>query len=298
MNKQTILLTIGASSSGKTTWANEIQSKYPDHWKSFNRDDYRFDLFTNGVHDWSLYKFTKARERAVSEAIIEDVKTALEEGKSVIISDTNLKPQIRDSWKSFAKTHECNYEEKVFDVDWDTLVERSQTRSNGVSMKVLRDQYLMMLIFLERERYIPNKDLPKAVIVDIDGTVADMTAIRGPFEWDKVCRDEPRTEILSMVKGMQMIGYSVVFLSGRDGVAYKDTMNWLKLHTDYPFELHMRAAGDSRKDYVVKEELFWPLTERFNITTAVDDRPQVLRLWEELGIKNIVNVSGSLYNEF
>ena len=31
----------------------------------------------------------------------------------------------------------------------------------------------------------------KAIIVDVDGTLADMRGVRSPFEWDKVLQDKP-----------------------------------------------------------------------------------------------------------
>ena len=33
-----------------------------------------------------------------------------------------------------------------------------------------------------------------AIIVDVDGTLADMKGIRGPFEWDKVHLDKPHQD--------------------------------------------------------------------------------------------------------
>ena len=61
----------------------------------------------------------------------------------------------------------------------------------------------------------------------------------------------------------------------------------------------MRPEGDRRKDFVVKEELFWDnIGEKYDVVGVFDDRPQVLRMWRELEIPNIIDVSGDRYSEF
>jgi hypothetical protein len=36
----------------------------------------------------------------------------------------------------------------------------------------------------------------KAIIVDVDGTLADMRGVRSPFEWDKVLQDKPHLDVI------------------------------------------------------------------------------------------------------
>lgn len=57
MHKPQAILTVGISSSGKTTWAEKFVFENPS-WVNINRDDVRFTLFTNGVRDWGKYKFS------------------------------------------------------------------------------------------------------------------------------------------------------------------------------------------------------------------------------------------------
>jgi len=295
--EKTIVLTIGASCSGKTTWAEDFRRNRSDV-ANLNRDDYRFNMFTGGVRDWSLYKFTKSHENLVSRTIDAAAAVLASEGKNIIISDTNLNPKIRQKWVDFADKHGYTKEFKCFHESWDELVKRNTQREGGIGLPILRKQYLNIQEFLNRRTYQPDVSLPKAVIVDVDGTVADMNG-RGPFEWNKVDTDLPRATIIAMVCGLYAQGYKIIFLSGRDGSCYDLTHKWLKDCVGLPFELHMRGAGDHRKDFTIKEELFWPLAERFNIVSAIDDRPQVLRLWEELKIPNVINVNKKgLYGEF
>ena len=46
----------------------------------------------------------------------------------------------------------------------------------------------------------------KAIMVDVDGTLADMKGIRGPFEWDKVGLDRPYTDIIKLVQTLSDTG--------------------------------------------------------------------------------------------
>ena len=44
-----------------------------------------------------------------------------------------------------------------------------------------------------------------AIIVDVDGTLADMRGVRGPFEWDKVHLDKPHQDIIDLVRDLCFI---------------------------------------------------------------------------------------------
>ena len=83
MNK--IILTVGASCSGKSAWAAE-----QIHSKNINRDDIRFNMFCGGKRDWTKYKFNKTNEAIVTEISETYALNAAGRGKDIIISDTNL----------------------------------------------------------------------------------------------------------------------------------------------------------------------------------------------------------------
>jgi len=47
----------------------------------------------------------------------------------------------------------------------------------------------------------------------------------------------------------------------------------------------MRAAGDMRKDAIVKAEIFdREIRHRWDVTAVFDDRQQVVRMWRSLGL--------------
>lgn len=312
--KPTIILTIGASCSGKSTWAQEAWEFYryntEEHWVVLERDTYRFDMFTNGKRDWTKYKFNKKNERAVTEAIDKDALEAVGRGDSIIISDTNLNPAIRQKWKDFAQEHGYEYEEKLFPCDWNTLVKRNAQREGGLSESLLWSQYKRYMQQFGKigehpvKPYQHNPMLESTIICDIDGTIADMTGVRKPFEWDKVGLDNPRIEIIRMLEGLAYVHGHVTFMSGRDGCCYDGTYQWLEEHvtSDWPeyieWQLLMRTPDDKRKDDVVKYELYQQWVKgKYNVAAVLDDRPQMIRAWSVLDMPNIINV-GEYNNEF
>ncbi|WP_332122270.1 AAA family ATPase, partial [Escherichia coli] len=113
-----IILTIGCPGSGKSTWAREFIAKNPGFY-NINRDDYRQSIMAHEERD--EYKYTKKKEGIVTGMQFDTAKSILYGGdsvKGVIISDTNLNPERRLAWETFAKEYGWKVEHKVFDVPW------------------------------------------------------------------------------------------------------------------------------------------------------------------------------------
>lgn len=297
----TILFTIGISASGKTRWAEEF-IKLNANWVNINRDDIRFSLFTDGVRDWSKYKFKRANEKRVTETQEQLMYDAVLQNKDIIISDTNLNPKYIDRIMVLPCLKDYQKETKIFDVSFLEALKRDARRSNGVGYEVISRQFKAYCELVWGSEYHEHTDDKiDAFICDIDGTIADMIGIRTPYEWDKVGQDNPRKEIIAMVIGLIDLGSYPIFVSGRDGCCYHDTQDWIASNLDmHPrdFTLFMRPSGDSRKDTIVKKEIFKKyIDDRFNIEVVLDDRPSVSRMFQyELGL-NVVNV-GNPWIEF
>lgn len=309
--KNKIILTIGASCSGKTTWTREyINNHALGSVISLNRDGIRFMLFTKGIRDWTKYKFNNKNERAVTEYINSMALECIANGSDIIISDTNLNPKIRNKWKQFADEHDYEYVEQIFPCDWKELVKRNAQRQGGLSESLLWSQYKR---FMQQYGYIGDnkvevyqeqRKLEHCIIVDIDGTLADMQGVRKPFEWDKVHLDKPRSEIIAMVEGLAIRNGHIIFMSGRDGSCYDSTLEWIETHItagwdDYfKYDLIMREEGDMRKDDIVKYELYNQyVKDAYNVAAVIDDRKSIIRLWSVLELPNIIDVGG-YQNEF
>ena len=88
-----------------------------------------------------------------------------------------------------------------------------------------------------------------------------------------------------MFKGFKAQGYYMIVMSGRDGICFNDTAEWLIDNSIEYDLLVMRVAGDVRKDSIVKEELFFKyVANKFDVKLVVDDRPSVCRTWILLGL--------------
>lgn len=130
---------------------------------------------------------------------------------------------------------------------------------------------------------------PKAIIVDIDGTIADMQkdvpGKRGPFDWDRVGEDLPNENVIDIVYTLST-RYEIIIVSGRDEVCQTETENWLDIHGVPCDALFMRRNGDNRKDSIVKREIYESkIAQHWNVIAVLDDRSQVVGMWrDELGV--------------
>lgn len=300
-----LIVTVGVSGSGKTTWAEEYcRNEYgaiDTNKCNINRDNIRFALFNNGVKDWTKYKFNKANETKVTEMQDQIAQDCVAVGIDIIISDTNLNPKTRGKWRKFAADNDYEYEEKVFDVSWETLVKRNAQRLGGVSESVIWRQYKQMNDFTGNVgKYQEDPLLEDTIICDIDGSVAFMEG-RSPFEWSKVGEDKPREAIIKAVIGMAQVTHHVTFLSGRDGICFDKTKAWLEKHLkgnddNFRWELFMRAPKDSRKDSIIKDELYEKYVKgEHNVYAVLDDRRQMIRHWSLKEMPNLIDVGN--YNE-
>ena len=125
---------------------------------------------------------------------------------------------------------------------------------------------------------------PKAIICDIDGTLADMGS-RKPYDFENVDRDQVKHATAEAVRVFFNAGYRIILFSGREDSSQAKTVSWL-IANDIPYhELHMRKARDFRKDAVIKKELYNTFVkDQYEVLLVLDDRDQVVHMWRELGL--------------
>lgn len=124
----------------------------------------------------------------------------------------------------------------------------------------------------------------KAIIVDIDGTLAKMNG-RGPFEWHRVGEDKVNEPIKTIVNTMKKY-FTIIIFSGRDGSCLTETINWLNENTIYYDKIFMRKPGNNEKDSIVKRRMFdTHVKDKYEIEFVLDDRNQVVDMWrKDLGL--------------
>lgn len=278
----TITLCIGLPGSGKSTWAKQQAN---GNTVIICKDDLRSMLWPDGKWSGSREKVTSAVQQAAANAV------ALQE-KSIIIADTNLNPKVQRIWKQWADANGYLYKTKSFlDVPLATCIERDLKRFDSVGEGVIRRMYMQYVAAPKRE-YDP--DLPDCIIVDVDGTLAHNEGQnRGWYDWHRVHEDKVHEHTAEIIRAMVRGAADgddipqIIILTGRDGVAYDSTAQWLEDNDIHYDELYSRAEGDQRKDDIVKRELFEQhIADRFNVQYVIDDRQQVVDMWQsELGLE-------------
>jgi hypothetical protein len=137
-------------------------------------------------------------------------------------------------------------------------------------------------------RYESLTDAPEVLLVDIDGTAAlRRERGRGPYDETRVGEDLPNEAVLRVVRALVAVtGCKVIFMSARSEGCREATEVWLAKHYGLRYEkLLMRAAGDGRRDWVVKSELFDEhIRYGYRVIAVFDDRNQVVRMWRALGL--------------
>jgi len=137
----------------------------------------------------------------------------------------------------------------------------------------------------QKNNMIDLGNLPKAIIVDIDGTLAYMIN-RTPFEYHKAITDGVHYDVLDVVKKYKEDDCEIILLSGRDGGCRDVTLEWI-MTNDIPYdELCMRTHKDNRPDDIVKEELYNQyVRDKYNVLFVLDDRNRVVDMWRKIGLR-------------
>lgn len=282
-----ILVLKGLPASGKSTYAKELVET-GGNWKRVNKDDLR-DMIDCGKWSGKNEKFIlKMRNWVIIEA--------LNAKYNVVIDDTNLHPKHLQEIKDISRHYDgVTVETKFFDVPVEECIKRDLKRQRSVGEKVIRDMYNKYLK-PEEEKVVLKQDtsLPRAIIVDIDGTVAEK-GDRSPYDWARVGEDTPKREILGIVYRYALDGYKILFVSGRDGVCFNETSGWLAKHYSEFYgvaghQLFMRPKGNMEKDVIIKQRIFNDhIKNKYYVDFALDDRPSVIRMWHSLGL-NVIDV--------
>lgn len=285
-----LIATRGLPASGKTTFARTLQPSVV----RVNRDDLRRML-----HGERL--FTQWAEAQVTTAQRAQVEALLRTRADVCVDDTNLRSRTLRDWADLAARYGAEFEVHDFtDVPLEECLRRdaarpAEDRVGEAAIRRLHERYLegrplplpvpQARTGRPKQVHLAPTGAPEIVLVDIDGTVA-LNVSRSPYDMTRVGADEPNEAVIAAVRAMHAAGYGVVFCSGRDASARADTVVWLERHVRVPYlALHLRAVGDSRKDSVVKREIYErEVRDRYRVVGVFDDRAQVVRMWRSLGL--------------
>jgi hypothetical protein len=137
----------------------------------------------------------------------------------------------------------------------------------------------------------------KAWIVDVDGTLADVSGIRhfvvktpdNRFkDFDKFHAhsvDVPaHGHVVEMVREAKAAGFDILIVTARRAKWRHHTAWFLALNGVPSDALFMRGNKDGRRDFEVKADILARIQKSWDVVHAVDDRPEVCALWEANGI--------------
>ena len=136
----------------------------------------------------------------------------------------------------------------------------------------------------------------KAIIVDIDGTLADIGhrlehIKKKPADWvkfySKMHLDKPKEDVVEVIRKLSE-EYFVLFVTGRIAVYKAQTLMWLDKYVvgeNLTYGLYMRPSKDYRPDVVIKEEIYKRDIEPiYNVVAVFEDRTRVVDMWRRLGL--------------
>ena len=280
-----VIILQGIPGSGKTTWAREFIKDKPKNWVIVSRDSIRNSLGEYWVEE---------REPLVTQIEKFEIVTALDNNFNVIVDATNLSKNTLNTLKDIVKSQspDNTITLKFFDTDLETCILRDSLRQNPVGKDVIKRFYKK---YIENKddntftdtRYIAlqDRDLPPCIICDIDGTLALMNG-RNPYDDEQCINDKLNYYVNDILYDYLAKGFSIILLSGRQEKAREVTEKWLRKHLIKYKSLHMRASGDTRKDSIVKKELYEKhIKNKYYVSFWLDDRNQVVDMVrKELGL--------------
>lgn len=136
------------------------------------------------------------------------------------------------------------------------------------------------------KQYIQPVGAYGAWLVDIDGTLASKHPDRDIYDGSLAHMDNVHEDVAELVRVLSSNGHTIIIMTGRGAEHREVTVAWLNAN-NIPWDaIHTRPAGDSRRDDVVKHELFWEhvAPENYRIAGVLDDRNQVVEMWRGMGL--------------
>jgi hypothetical protein len=131
---------------------------------------------------------------------------------------------------------------------------------------------------------------PTAHIYDVVGTLANVDPylhfVRGSDrDYDAFHSASidalPNIEVLEMLNNSVSDGHSILVVTSRKEKYRGLTSMWLAKNNIRSHGLFMRADDDNRPDYEAKKDMLDKIIQLWDVTHAVDDNPNVIRLWED-----------------
>jgi len=313
---QEIILTKGLPASGKSTWAKKM-IRQSNNFKRVNKDDLRA-MIDDSVWSENHEKFIlNIRDYIVGEALRKDKNVIVDDTN---FEDKHFDRMCEIAQN---QNRNITVREMYFPIDLQEALKRNSARAGVArvpdeAIYRMYNKYIDGRNVKERcETFTRHVDpilikkftnLPKAIICDLDGTLAIIND-RSPFDASKCEQDILNKPVADVVMWAYKHNIKIIFVSGRDDQFAPQTKRFIENHliiekterpmfyhgdslmegdekitfSPMPFILHMRKTGDSRKDYIIKKEIYdQHIKDKYDVQFVLDDRPSVVRMWRGL----------------
>lgn len=294
-----IIVLQGPPANGKSTRALELLVDYGS--------DKAVIVCRDSIREACGEYWVPSRENYISDIEKGAVIAALEHDMIPIIDATNLNPKTIEKWKKIAEEYNAEIEWIEVVVPYQEALKRDSNpnRKRPVGKKVLHNFYMKYYPHLiapmsdDRKMIEFNTAKKKAIIVDIDGTIA-LRQNRNPFDYEKVGEDKVDHRLGHLLRNLirECNEYEVFFVTGRENIGncYELTKKWLNDNI-YPLQGHdgflpvdnwklfMRAEGDHRSDEITKKEIYENrIAPWYDVVCVFEDRNRVVKMWRDLGL--------------
>lgn len=290
-----LILLVGPAGSGKTTYRKAAQRNDP-----------------------GLVVISQDEQ---GKAHMQNFEVAVANGENIIVDRMGFDKKQRSRYLTLAKAAGYTTKIVVLHENQKTCLERMLKRENHETIKDEKNaRAALHTFFTKYERptadeadevvfVYPEGDKPSAVLCDLDGTLCNIdhrlhfVKGEGKKDWKNFLKNIPGDSVNEWCrKLLRAIAFGstsqIVYCSGRGSEYRGQTKQWLKDNNLFWLcnsfngsgspeaeHLYMRERGDHRADTVIKEILLdFEILTRFNVLFAVDDRPNVCRMWRRRGI--------------
>lgn len=130
----------------------------------------------------------------------------------------------------------------------------------------------------------------KAIICDIDGTLAKLGK-RSPYYAGKAhIVDTPNMPVVNTVKLYKEAGYTIIFVTGREKKFEAQSITQIETYCGFKSDeylLYMRENGDRQKDATFKTDIYNKFIKPdYDVLFALEDRNQMVEAY-----RNVMNVT-------
>ena len=254
--------------------------------------------------------YSKANETLLSKSRTAFIKSVLQSGKNLILDNVNTSPKHFEEVCSLVKELNINalVEEKKFYIDLETAIERDSKRTgsanvgeqvikkffNSLNREHFQNYKEKTYTYTHAVKDVPkeyhlidqNFDLPKAVICDLDTTLA-LFNHRSAYEVHKCESDILNPYIYNNLLLHVKDNSKIFFITGRAEEYRNKTQNWLKKHIKFEYELYMKPDDYKLKDFDFKKEIYQNyIKDKYVVMAVYDDRMRVANMYHDLRFTN------------